>query len=177
MKWIYLCYVEESIPPLWSSGQSSWLQNGDVLFFLWGTNWIYICYAEDSILPLWSSGQSSWLQIHIFWEVVGLERGLLRFVSTIEELFERKSSFSGLESREYGSMDPSRWPRGTIYPQKLTLSSPTSVNRSVNLVRPQTRVTEFVLSFVCEQRQKLHVDWKCKLKSQLNTVQGSAAFS
>jgi hypothetical protein len=26
-----LCYVEESRPPLWSSGQSSWLHNGDVL--------------------------------------------------------------------------------------------------------------------------------------------------
>jgi hypothetical protein len=26
-----LSYVEESRPPLWSSGQSSWLQNGDVL--------------------------------------------------------------------------------------------------------------------------------------------------
>jgi hypothetical protein len=25
-------YVEESRPPLWSSGQSSWLQNGDALF-------------------------------------------------------------------------------------------------------------------------------------------------
>jgi hypothetical protein len=25
------CYVEESRPPLWSSGQSSWLHNGDVL--------------------------------------------------------------------------------------------------------------------------------------------------
>jgi hypothetical protein len=49
-------------PPLWSSGQSSWLQNGDVLWFLWGTNWIYICYVEESRLTLWSSGQSSWLQ-------------------------------------------------------------------------------------------------------------------
>jgi hypothetical protein len=29
-------------PPLWSSGQSSWLHNGDVLCFLWGTNWIYM---------------------------------------------------------------------------------------------------------------------------------------
>jgi hypothetical protein len=27
-------YVEESRPPLWSSGQSSWLHNGDVLCFL-----------------------------------------------------------------------------------------------------------------------------------------------
>jgi hypothetical protein len=31
---LYVCYVEESEPPLWSSGQSSWLQNGDVLCFL-----------------------------------------------------------------------------------------------------------------------------------------------
>jgi hypothetical protein len=60
---IYICYVEESRPPLWSSGQSSWLQNGDVLCFLWGMNWIYICYVEESRPPLWSSGQSSWLQI------------------------------------------------------------------------------------------------------------------
>jgi hypothetical protein len=27
-------YVEESRPPLWSSGESSWLQIGDVLCFL-----------------------------------------------------------------------------------------------------------------------------------------------
>jgi hypothetical protein len=46
---------------LWSSGQSSWLHNWDVLCFLWGTNWIYICYVEESRPPLWSSGQSSWL--------------------------------------------------------------------------------------------------------------------
>jgi hypothetical protein len=30
----YICYVEESRAPLWPSGQSSWLQNGDVLYFL-----------------------------------------------------------------------------------------------------------------------------------------------
>jgi hypothetical protein len=45
-----------------SSGQSSWLQNGDVLCFLWGTNRIYICYVEESRPPLWSSGQSTWIQ-------------------------------------------------------------------------------------------------------------------
>jgi hypothetical protein len=42
--------------------KSSWLQNGDVLCFLWGTNWIYICCVEESRPPLWSGGQSSWLQ-------------------------------------------------------------------------------------------------------------------
>jgi hypothetical protein len=31
---IYICYVEESRPSLWSSGESSWLHNGDVLCFL-----------------------------------------------------------------------------------------------------------------------------------------------
>jgi hypothetical protein len=50
-----------SWPRLWSSCQSSWLQNGNVLWFLWGTNWIYICYVEESRPLLWSSGQSSWL--------------------------------------------------------------------------------------------------------------------
>jgi hypothetical protein len=53
--------VKNHETPLWSSDQSSWLHNGDVLSFLWGTNWIYICYVEESRPSLWSSGQSSWL--------------------------------------------------------------------------------------------------------------------
>jgi hypothetical protein len=116
----FICYVEESRPPLWSSGRSSWLKNGDVLWFLWGTNWIYICYVEESKPPLWSSGQSSWLQIQrsgfdsrhyqIFWEVVGLERGPLSLVSKTKELFGGKSSGSGLENRKYGRRDQQCWP-------------------------------------------------------------------
>jgi hypothetical protein len=110
-KWIYICYVEESRPPLWSSGQSSWLHSGDVLCFLWGTKWIYICYVEESRPPLWSSVQSSWLQIRwsgfdfrryqIFWEVVGLERGPLSLVSTIEELLSSGLTSSSLSSSVY----------------------------------------------------------------------------
>jgi hypothetical protein len=50
---------------------------------------------------------------------VGLERDPLSLVSTIEELLERKSSGCGLESREYGRRNPSRWSRGTLYPQKV----------------------------------------------------------
>jgi hypothetical protein len=37
---------------------------------------------------------------------VGLERGPLSLVSTIEELLKRKSSGSCLDSREYGRKDP-----------------------------------------------------------------------
>jgi hypothetical protein len=46
---------------------------------------------------------------------VGLEWGQLSLVSTIEELLERKSSGSGLEIREYGRRNLSRWPRGTLF--------------------------------------------------------------
>jgi hypothetical protein len=106
-----------------------------------------------SVTDLWSRGQSSWLQIQrsgfdswryqIFWEVVGLERGPLSLVSTIEGLLERKSSGSGLESRVYCRRNPSRWPRGILYPQKLTLNSATSRGRSVGIVRSLTQATEF----------------------------------
>jgi hypothetical protein len=53
------------------------------------------------------------------WEVVGLERGPLSLVSTTEELLGSNSSGCGPESREYGRRDSSRWPRGTLYPQKV----------------------------------------------------------
>jgi hypothetical protein len=49
--------------------------------------------------------------------VVGLERGPLSLESTSVELLDKKSSGSCLENREYSSRDPSRWPRGTLYPQ------------------------------------------------------------
>jgi hypothetical protein len=138
-------YVEKSRPSLWSSSQSSCLQNGDVLCFLWGTNWIYICNVEESRPPLWSTGQCSWLQFLrsrfdsrrylVFREVEGLERGPLSLVSTIEQLFERKSKGSALEIREYDRRDPSRLTCDTLYAQRLVLSSPASGCRSVGKVR------------------------------------------
>jgi hypothetical protein len=69
--------------PLWSSGQSSWLQIQRSTF--------------DS------------RRYQIFWEVVGLERSPLCLVSTTEKLLERKSSGFGVESREYGRRVPPRW--------------------------------------------------------------------
>jgi hypothetical protein len=74
---------------------------------------------------------------------VGLERGPLSLVSTVEELLERKSG-SGLESREYGRRNPSRSPRGTLYPQKSALTLSTSGGRSVGIVRSRTKATEFL---------------------------------
>jgi hypothetical protein len=40
-------------------------------------------------------------------KVMGLERGPPSLVSTIEEIFGRKSIRSGLENREYGRRDQS----------------------------------------------------------------------
>jgi hypothetical protein len=143
-------------PPLWSSDQSSWLQNGDILWFLWCTNWIYICYVEESRPPLMvrvpgyrsrAPGFNS-QRYKIFWRVVGLEQSPLSLVSTIEELLGRKSSGSSLESREYGRRDSSRWPLDSFYPQKLALTSPTSGGRSVVIIRARTCATEFVCLFV-----------------------------
>jgi hypothetical protein len=75
----------------------------------------------------------------IFWEVVGLERGPLSLVRIIEELHERKSSGFGLENRINGRRDPLRWPRDTLCPQKLAITSPTSGGRSVGIVRLRTK--------------------------------------
>jgi hypothetical protein len=103
--------------------------------------------------PLWSSGQSSQLQVQrsgfdfrryqIFWEVPGLEQGPLSLMSTIEERLGRKSSGSSVENREYGHRDPSSWPRGTLYSQKLALTLSTSSGRLVGVVHSQTQATEF----------------------------------
>jgi hypothetical protein len=70
---------------------------------------------------------------------VGLERGPLSLVSTIEELFEIKRGGSGLENRDYDRKDPSRRPRDTLCLYKLALTSPTSSGRSVGIVRLRTK--------------------------------------
>jgi hypothetical protein len=66
-------------------------------------------------------------------------------VSTIEELVGRNSSDTCLEIREYGHRDLLHCPRDTLCPQKLALTSPTSGGRSVGIVRPRNKATEFVL--------------------------------
>jgi hypothetical protein len=104
-------------PPLWSSGQRSWLKIQRSRFDSRG--------------------------YHIFLEVLGLKRCPLRIWSTTEELLGRKSSGSGLENRECGCRDPSCCPRGTLSPQTLALTLSTSGGRSVSIVRSRTQATDF----------------------------------
>jgi hypothetical protein len=103
--------------------------------------------------PLWSSGQSSWLQMQrsgvdcrrhqIFWEIVGLERGPLSLVSTIEELLGWKCSCSGLESREYGRRNPSIWPRDTLYPKKVGTNFADNQRSLGRYIRSRTQSKQF----------------------------------
>jgi hypothetical protein len=79
--------------PLWSSGQSSWLQ-------------------------IQRSGFDS-RSYQIFREVVGLKRGPLSLVSTTEVLLRRKYSGFGIESREYGRRNLPRWTRDTPLSAKI----------------------------------------------------------
>jgi hypothetical protein len=58
-----------------------------------------------------------------------LERGPLSLVSTTEELLGRKVAA----------------PRGTLYPQKLAITSPTGGCRSVGIVCSRTQTMEFSL--------------------------------
>jgi hypothetical protein len=84
--------------------------------------------------PLCSSGQNSCVQIQrsrVRFPVLpdclrsnGLERGPLGLLSITEELLGRNSRGSDMENREYGRGDPLSWPRDTLCPQKLALTSP-----------------------------------------------------
>jgi hypothetical protein len=88
----------------------------------WRLRYWHMCVCMYIISVVWLQIQRSRFdsrRYDIFWEVVVLERGSLSLVSTIEELLERKSGGSGLESREFSRRDPSRWPRGTLYPQNV----------------------------------------------------------
>jgi hypothetical protein len=113
-----LSVSHEERPPLWSSGQSSWLQ-------IRRPGFDSLHYQEKKKQWVWNGVHSaSWVQLRSY-------------------LIE--SSGSCLENREYGGRDSSRWPRGTLYPQKLATTSPTSGGRSVGIVRSRTQTTEFVL--------------------------------
>jgi hypothetical protein len=65
---------------------------------------------------------------------VGLERGPLSLMRKIEEPPGRNSGGLGLEKRSYDGGDSLRWPPGTLYSQKLALTSPKSGGRSIGKV-------------------------------------------
>jgi hypothetical protein len=77
-----------------------------------------LCALQSSCLQIQRSRFDS-RRYHIFWEVVGLERGLLSLVSTYEELFGRWNSGSGLENWITAVGDRSPWLRDTPLSAKI----------------------------------------------------------
>jgi hypothetical protein len=80
---------------------------------------------------------------HVIVGVIGSEPseglgGNIGNQESIMVIWETVYRDSGLENREHGRTDPLFWPRNTLYPQKLTLTSPTSGGRSVGVVRSRT---------------------------------------
>jgi hypothetical protein len=67
------------------------------------------------------------------------------FFFFLRKLFCCYKNIPALGSREYGSRDPPRWPLYTFYPQKLTLTSPTSGGRLVGIVLSRTKASELVI--------------------------------
>jgi hypothetical protein len=70
---------------------------------------------------------------------VGLERGQLSLVRKTEELLERTIATPVYKIETNGRGDSLRWPRDTLYPLKLPLTSPTSGGRSVGVDRWRTK--------------------------------------
>jgi hypothetical protein len=127
---------------------------------IWQTKYLFIlphaCYMPDRLcgLVVRVSGYRSRVpgfdsrRFQIFWEAAGLERGPLSRARATEKLFERKNSGSVYKTEVNDRGNLLRWPRDTLYPQKLALTSPTSGGRSVSIVRSRTKAMDFFFRFM-----------------------------
>jgi hypothetical protein len=150
---------------MWFLWGTNWISlsfcSGYVMWFLWGTNWISLSFCSGNIT--WFLRGTNWISLSfcsgdVTWLLWGTNWISLSFCSGYVMWFLWGTNWIslsfcggdviGLESREYGRRDPSRWPRGTLYPQKLALTSPTSGGRSVSIVRLRTQTMQFVCLFV-----------------------------
>jgi hypothetical protein len=73
--------------------------------------------------------------------------------------------FIGLETLKYGHRDSSRWPRDTLYPQTLALTSPTNGCYSVSIVRLRTKATE-LHSFISHKKEFFVTDDLTKIRTR-----------
>jgi hypothetical protein len=93
--------------------------------FAFYVKWKEMCFEDYQLL--WSHAEWSGKNLLMFRKSILIVALTLKLVAV--------NTSAGLENREYGRRDPPRWTRGTLYPNKLALTSPTSGGRSVGIVR------------------------------------------
>jgi hypothetical protein len=114
--------------------------------------------------PLWSIGQSSWLQIQRSRVQLPALSDFLRGSGSGKGFTQPREDNWGAVSRNWllrsrkarltARGDSLRWPRDTLYPQSLTLTSPTSCGRSGGIVRLRT-TGHLVCFFLFEESQPM----------------------
>jgi hypothetical protein len=126
--WTIKMDLKQFGPPLWSSGQSSWLQiqRSRVRFL-----------APPDFLRSSGSGTGSTQLRQDNWGATW-----------------KDNSGSGLKTEINGRGDSLRWPLDTLYPLKLVLTSPTSGGRSLGIVRWRIEAPKFVCCFLFVIGQK-----------------------
>jgi hypothetical protein len=124
---VYQCYIDWFLFLISSYitfkyFKTSWFIWTQGKLFRWGVLWdVTPCSVLDRYRRFEGSCDVYTLS-YIYIYIMGLERCPLSLVSTIKELLERICICSDLENRECCRRDPSRWPRDTLYPQKLALT-------------------------------------------------------
>jgi hypothetical protein len=98
----------------------------------------YLIMHKDNLTFFWETSGRSWFK-RLLCMGRDVNNMTYRACEIIEELLEWKSSGSGQENRINDRGNPLSWPRDTLYPQKLVLTSPTSGGRSVGIVRLRTK--------------------------------------
>jgi hypothetical protein len=108
--------------------------------------------------PLWSNGQSFWLQIQRsrgpfpapsdFLRSLGCETGTAQpRVDNWGATWMKKIAVQIYKTEINGRGNSLRWPRNTLYPHMVALSSSTSGGSSVGIVRLRTKATEVSFFF------------------------------
>jgi hypothetical protein len=123
---------------IWGEGSRRWLRRMRLVG--WGCVW------SGSSTSNWKNGKlyrTAWFEISTG--------------STQHREYNWGATWKLLEIREYGRRNPSRWSRDTVHPQKLVLTSPTSVGRSVGIVRSRTKATELLVSIPYFERFLIYV--------------------
>jgi hypothetical protein len=106
---------------------------------------------------------------------VGLLRGPLSLVRITEELLERKVAAPVYKTEINGSGDLLRWPRDTLYPLKLALSSQTSGGRLVGIVHWRTKAPYFFWHY--SDVRIIFINWAVKYLQWCGTDTSSGSTS